>query len=92
MTADLIYKKSILMNCAFYAALDKKLSTTYSRGFEKFSKGAFYDSLLMSLQEEDQGLRAGFRIIEEWAETLNIRDWFAWGAFENVPENYANAY
>lgn len=92
ITPDLIQKKSILMSSAFYAAIDTKLDTTYSKGFEKYSKGGFYNSLVMALQEEDQGFDQDIRIIGEWAETLNLRDWFAWGAFENVPENYANIF
>lgn len=92
ITPDVIYNKTNLINCVFYAALDKSLGTTYAKGFKKFCKGKTPEKLMAPLMEDDGGFEQDIETINEWAEILNVSDWFQWGDFENVPDNYVNLF
>jgi len=92
MTPDIIYNKTNLINCVFYTALDRGLGTSYAKGFKKFCKGKRPEKLLAPLMNDDQGFVQDIETINEWAEVLNVAEWFRWGDFENVPDNYVNLF
>lgn len=92
ITPDDIYNKTNLINFVFYAALDRILGSSYAKGFKKFSKSKTSEKLMASLMEDDHGFEQDVGTINEWAGILNVSDWFQWGDFENVPDNYVNFF
>jgi hypothetical protein len=44
--------------------------------------------LYETLGDEDTDYAGDLRVTNEWAEILNIRDWFRWIGFEDMPESY----
>ena len=44
--------------------------------------------LFRCIGDEDKGLVGDISIANEWAEILQIRDWFTWGDFEDIPSGY----
>jgi hypothetical protein len=46
----------------------------------------------ISLQSDDKGFKQDLEVIGQWAEILHIKEWFAWGSFEDVPANYETTF
>lgn len=92
ITPDVIYNKTNLINCVFYTALDRSLGTSYAKGFKRFCKGRTSEKLLAPLMNDDRGFEQDIETINEWASILNVSDWFKWGDFEQVPDNYVNLF
>ncbi len=47
--------------------------------------------LFACLETEDAGFVQDVETINAWAEMLNIKDWFTWIGFEDVPETHYEA-
>jgi len=86
ITPSKIYIASHTMNYAFFNALSRKLN--YPFEYEKNEFKIKGDKLIDISEKYENNFEGDITKINEWAEVLNISNWFGWMDFEKIPENY----
>ena len=84
----IIVESSTSMNYAFFKKIDQTTGSTFFESFEQLSARVIGEDLFCCIGDEDKGLVGDISIANEWAEILQIRDWFTWGDFEDIPSGY----
>ncbi|MEI6293898.1 MAG: hypothetical protein WCP36_09445 [Methanomicrobiales archaeon] len=84
----IIIESSIAMNYAFYKKIDETTGSKYFQNYKQSSIRAIGEDLYRCIGDEDRGLVADISISNEWARILQIKDWFKWTDFENIPPGY----
>jgi len=88
MVPYIIFEKSNLMNYAYAKAIDDLLGTDYASFYKDLPDLDLGEKLYSYLKEKDGGFLQDIKIINEWAGLLNLKEWFRWINFENMPDNY----
>lgn len=89
---DHIINSSIAMNYAFFKKIDKISGSSFFKAFEQSSVRKTGEKLYLCLDNDDNGLIGDISIIDTWSRILQIKDWFKWTDFENIPIGYENVY
>ena len=91
LTPKKIWDSSNTMNYAFLGIIGLHFGTNFIKpynnsGFEEKGKK------LAKLAEENyvDNYEGGIQVINKWAEFLDLKSWFEWTDFENIPSDYLN--
>lgn len=84
----LVIDGSLAMNFAFYRKIDEKTGSGFFKEFKRSSGRKAGEKLYKSIRDDDTGLVGGIALINTWADVLQVRDWFKWGDFEDIPPDY----
>ena len=88
VTPENIYHMSLSMNYAYLKYIGQITDENYISKFNNngvVEKGIkLYDSLIMNTKNYTEDIEN----INKWAEILNIKEWFSWINYENMPESY----
>jgi hypothetical protein len=88
-TIDTVFNKSNAIVYAYLRVLSAITGENYAEHFKKHPAIKKVGRKLFTVLEvEDTGFNQDIEIINSWAELLEIKDWFAWIGFEEVPETY----
>ena len=91
LTPKKLYDTSNYINCSFAIAMEsllKKKYTTPYRNTSYIGLGSKLADLVM--KSEDRGFNQDIEIINQWTEMLNLKGWYYWRDFEDVPSDYLN--
>lgn len=88
-TPETIFKKSNAMVYAYLRGISQLTGVNYAEYFKRYPdiKKAGR-KLYASLENEDAGFVRDVETINIWAEMLEVKAWFTWIGFEDVPESY----
>lgn len=91
VTPLLIYDDSNIMNYAFALFMESLMNKKYTAPYKRTNYTELGTRIAtFVIDTEDKGYRQDIEIINQWAEALGIKNWFEWGSFEDIPENYTN--
>ena len=88
MTPPLVFVKSNLMNYAYAKAIDSIFEMNYSSFYTDLPNLDLGEKLYSYLEEKDEGFLQDIKIIDKWAGLLNLKEWFQWINFEDIPGDY----
>ena len=92
ITPTKIYTASNVMNCTFFGILGDHIKADLGKPFlsTPFSKKG---KQLRKLTEKDypDTYEGDVKMVNRWAEFLELTKWFDWVSFEDVPEDYLNS-
>lgn len=90
ITPKKVYRTMVCLNYAYAICIDSILGTDYTNPydvvFDEFGECAL-NTVNIALQE-DKGYKQDIKNINQIAEMLNIRKWYSWTDFENIPADY----
>jgi hypothetical protein len=93
LTPRKIYDASNVMNYAFFRILGLYLGVNFSKPF--YDSG-FVDKgkVLAKLTEENyhNDFDGDVEMVNKWTAFFELGEWYAWAAFENVPQDYLEKY
>jgi hypothetical protein len=86
VTAPTVFKRSNAMNYAYLQHLEPILARAFAHDFEDYPDiVALGETLSRALADETL---PDIDLINAWAQALDIRDWFVWRDFEDMPASY----
>ncbi len=89
VTIASIFKRSNAMVYAYLKGISGITGKDYGAEFEPYKEIVeLGEALYACFEPEDKGFKQDIATINRWAEILNIKGWFTWIGFENVPESY----
>jgi len=84
-----VFNRSNAMVYAYLRGLSIITGENYAEHFKKYPDiKKIGRKLFAFLEVEDTGFNQDVEIINSWAEMLEIKGWFTWIGFEEVPETY----
>jgi hypothetical protein len=88
-TIESIFNKSNALVYAYLRGITTVTGEDYIEAFKKYPDiKKTGRKLYRYLETEDEGFAQDVKTINAWAEILEIKSWFAWIGFEDVPESY----
>ena len=89
ITIESVFKRSNAMVYAYLKGISGITGKDYVADYESYKDiiklgEALYDCF----EPEDKGFKQDIATINRWAEILDIKGWFTWIGFEDVPESY----
>jgi len=88
ITPPLVFVKSNLMNYAYAKAIDSIFGMNYSSFYVDLPNLNLGEKLYEYLLGEDKGFLQDITIINSWANLLELKEWFQWINFEDIPRDY----
>ena len=93
MTPHKILRASNGMNYAFFHILEAHFKDNYHLGrYDRSAYASIGKELILLQQESENNYKGDIHTVNKWAEALKCSHWFSWRDFEDVPENYLNAF
>jgi hypothetical protein len=88
-TIESIFNKSNALVYAYLRGITTVTGEDYIEAFKKYPDiKKIGRKLYRYLKMEDEGFAQDVNTINAWAEIIEIKSWFAWIGFEDVPETY----
>ena len=89
ITIKSVFKRSNAMVYAYLKGISGITGKDYGTEYESYRDIIeLGETLYACFEPEDKGFKQDIATIDRWAEILNIKDWFTWIGFEDVPESY----
>jgi hypothetical protein len=82
-----IFIKSNSMNYAYLKSIGSLMNVNFSRNYTNGDITQTGEKLFLLLNS-NKNLLQDIQLIDQWAEVLNMKVWYYWDDFENIPENY----
>jgi len=88
ITPSKIYEASHSMNYAYFNVLAKNTKFDLDSAYDNF-EFEFKGKLLIEIMGKyENNLDGDIKRINDWANILNLSEWYEWKNFEDVPSNY----
>ena len=76
------------MNFAYYKKLDLILNTNFFEKYEQITNSDVDEILFSYIKYSDGGLAEDILLVNKWSNLLEVKEWFCWDDFKNIPANY----
>ena len=87
-TPKIVLNNSVAMNYAFYKKIDEITGSGFFNDFKRAPSSIIGKRLFKSIGGTDTGLGGDIALVNEWADMLQMKDWFRWADFEQIPPDY----
>jgi hypothetical protein len=85
-TAPIVFKRSNAMNYAYLKHLGPILDRSFEKDFREYPDIVDLGETLSEILTDES--LSDVELINAWAQTLDIQDWFVWRGFEDMPASY----
>jgi len=83
-----IYEASHSMNYTYFNVLAKNTKFDLDSAYDNFEFEVKGKLLIEIIEKYENNLDGDIKRINDWANILNLSEWYEWKNFEDVPSNY----